>query len=163
MTAKPKKRRTKADSREEELEEQVREYAVIKDRMDALDEMLKQRKQRILLLMSETGLSRFDGGAGTAAFTRRRSFKVYDAERLVGLMTPRQLAENVRITADVYDACEAEDIPINEAVKVGRSENLTVSRSRTKAAKERRKQYIEESRRQAEQRINSIRAQLRGA
>jgi len=96
-----------------------------------------------------------DRDCNGAAFTRRRSFKVHDRDRLAELMPPKQLAALVKVTADVYDAAEREGLPLDEAVTVGLSESLTVSRARTKAAGERRKQYIEESKRQAEQRIQA--------
>lgn len=143
------------DAQELELQRLLTEHAVLKDRRDAIDEMIEVRKERILLLMSESGMSRVKNDAGEASFMRRRSFKVHDKDRLAELMSPRQLAALVRVTADVYDAAEREGIPLDEAVTVGQSESLTISRSRTKAANEARKHYIEESKRQAEQRIEA--------
>lgn len=157
MGAKAKKKKTEdpADEREVELQHLLTEHSVLKDRRDAIDEMITVRKERILMLMSEAGMGKFKCDDGEAAFTRRRSFKVHDRDRLSELMPPKQLAALVKITADVYDAAEREGLPLDEAVTVGLSESLTVSRARTKAAGERRKQYIEESKRQAEQRIQA--------
>jgi hypothetical protein len=77
-------------------------------------------------------------------------------------MSPLQLASLAKITADVYDAAKAEQMPIDEAVVVGHDESMTVARSRTKAEKDRRKSHIEESKRQAEQRIAVLREQFSG-
>ena len=140
-----------------ELRQQIDEYCLIKDRMDALDKMLSPRKKRIRLLMEDLGLSKAEAGSGGAAFTERRSFSVVDAGRLVELFDPHQLAANVRITADVYDAAKAENIEIDEAVRVGLSPSLSVSRARNKKARELRNQYIAESRDQAEKRIAALR------
>lgn len=148
---------------EAEIRGLVAEYAVIKDRIDALEEMLAQRKDRILVLMREKGSSKITAPAGSVSFTSRRSFKVHDARKLSSLMSKTQLASLVKITADVYDACVKEHVAIDEAVTVGRSESLTVSRARTKVAKERRAQHIAESKKQAEQRINAFRKQLKTA
>ena len=144
-----------------EIMQLIGECAVLKDRQDALEEMTKQRKDRILVLMRAEGASKIKAPAGEAAFTARRSFKVHDPKRLAKMMTKVQLASLVKITADVYDACVAEEKPIDEAVTVGKSESLSVSRSRTKVAKERRVQHIAESKRQAEKRITAFRKQLR--
>ena len=145
-----------------ELERLLTEHAVLKDRRDAIDDMIEVRKDRILLLMSEAGLGRYKNDAGEASFTRRRTFKIHDQARLVELMSPAQLASLARVTADVYDAAAREGIPLDEAVTVGISESLTVARARTKAANDIRKQYIEESKRQAEQRIQVAIKLLRG-
>jgi hypothetical protein len=143
-----------------ELADLLYEHSVIADRMDALEEMKKVRRDRILLLMRDLGLSKFEGDAGDISFQSRRSFRVRDHERLAQLMSPLQLAALASITADVYDAAVAEKVPIDEAVVVGQSESMTVSRARTKAEKDRRKQHIEESKRQAEQRIAALREQF---
>lgn len=148
------------DERVGELEQQIQEHAVITDRIDALEDMKGQRKSRILLLMRDLGVSGHSCQGGSATFTTRRSFKVHDHERLAELMSPVQLASLAKVTADVYDAL-AESMELDEAVTVGRSESLTVSRARTKVAKERRKGHIEESKRQAEQRIADIRSEFK--
>lgn len=164
MGAKAKKKQDEArDDREVELERLLTEHAVLKDRRDAIDEMLEVRKGRINMLMSEVGLGKYKSDAGEASFSRRRSFKVKDRDRLAELMTPRQLAALARVTADVYDAAEREGIPLDEAVTVGHSESLTISRARTKTAREARKHYIEESKKQAEQRIEAAVRLLRDA
>lgn len=155
MGAKKRATVTTDQQREEEIERLLTEHSVLKDRRDAIDGMIDVRKERLLLLMSEAGIGRYKGKSGEVSFTRRRSFKVTDSDKLVELMSPRQLASLVRVTADVYDAAMREDIALDEAVTVGRSESLTVSRSRTKEAKDRRKKYIEESKRQAETRIKA--------
>jgi hypothetical protein len=149
------------DTENDELDQLIQEYAVIKDRRDALDDMLDVRKERILLVMSETGARKHKCGAGATSFTKRRSFKVHDAKKLASLLPKTQLAALARVTADVYDAAVAEGIKIDKAVTVGQSESLTVKRASTKEANERRSKYINESRKQAEQRIEAIRKQLR--
>jgi hypothetical protein len=145
-----------------ELADLLYEHSVIADRMDALEEMKQVRRDRILALMRDLGLSKFEGDAGDISFTAPRSFRVTDAERLAALMSPLQLAALAKITADVYDAATAEGLAIDEAVKVGHSTTMTVSRSRTKTEKDRRRQHIEESKRQAEQRIAVLREQFSG-
>jgi len=160
-TKKPKPADGEEDPRTAELTDLLHEHAVIKDRIDALAEMATVRKNRILMIMNELGVGRHECAAGHASFTRRRSFKVHDPARLSELMTKTQLASNCKITADVYDACVAEEVAIDEAVTVGRSESLSVSRATTKDAKKRREGYINESKRQAEERISALRAQLR--
>lgn len=147
------------DARRKELADLLYEHAVIADRIDALEEMKGLRRDRILLLMRELGISRFEGDAGTAAFQSRRSFKVRSPEILAKLMSPLQLAGLANITADVYDAATAENMPLDEAIIVGQTEQLSVSRARTKAERDRRKAHIDESRRQAEQRIAALREQ----
>lgn len=165
MGAAKKKERTptpadvEADKRKE-LDDLLYEHSVIADRMDALEEMKSARRNRILLLMRDLGSTKFEGEAGQAAFTTRRSFTVRSAEKLAELMTPLQLAALASITADVYDAAKAEKVAIDDAVTVGQSESLTVSRARTKAETDRRKQHIAESKRQAEQRIAELREQF---
>lgn len=148
------------DAINKEIRDLLYEHSVITDRMDALEEMKQVRRDRLLILVRQLGLSRVEGDAGDVAFQSRRSFKVTSVERLAAMMTPLQLASLVHITADVYDAAKAEGKPIDEAVVVGQSETMTVSRSRTKAEKERRRQHIDESKRQAEQRIAALREQF---
>lgn len=155
MGAKKKKPASTQEDHEAQIEQLLTEYATLKDNRDAIDTMLEQRKERLLMLMSESGIGKFKGKSGEASFTRRRSFKVHDTNRLAELMSHAQLASLAKITADVYDAAEREDIPLNEAVTVGISESLTVSRASTKEAKERRKRHIEESKRQAEKRVEN--------
>jgi hypothetical protein len=150
-----KKVKPSLDERELELSRLLTEHSVLKDRRDAIDEMIDVRKERILMLMSESGMGRYKSANGEASFTCRRSFRVHDRDRLAELMSPKQLASLVRITADVYDAADREGVPLDEAVTVGQSESLTISRARTKDAQELRKKYIEESKRQAEQRIQA--------
>ena len=145
----------------EELRQQISEFCLIKDRMDALDNMLDARKKRIRLLMEDIGIAKVDADAGSAAFTERRSFKVADPARLVQMFDVVVLAANCKVTADLYDAAKAEGVAIDEAVTVGLSPNLSVSRARSKAARERRSQYIAESKSQAEKRINALRTTLR--
>ncbi len=140
-----------------ELADILFEHSVIADRLDALEEMKKVRRDRALLLMRKLGLSRFEGSAGDIQFSSRRSFRVTDAARLTEFMSPLQLAALASITADVYDAAKAEEQPIDEAVTVGESETMTISRARTKVEKNRRKAHIQESRQQAEQRIAALR------
>jgi len=149
------------DKSNEDLDQLINEYAIIKDRRDALDEMLEVRKDRILLVMSEIGARKHKCDAGATSFTRRRSFKVHDIDKLAKLLPKRQLAALAKMTADTYDAAKAEGIPLDEAVTVGQSESLTVSRAKTKEANKRRATYIDESRKQAEARIEAIRKQLR--
>jgi hypothetical protein len=156
MGAKAKKtQKTDPEQRNEEIERLLAEYSSLKDSRDAIDSMLEVRKERLLMLMSETGLGRYAGQSAVASFTRRRSFKVHDSNRLSELLSVGQLAALAKVTADVYDACEREGVAIDEAVTVGHGESLTVARSRTKEEKERRKAHIEESKRQAEKRIQS--------
>lgn len=145
----------------DELRQQIDEFCLIKDRMDALENLLEPRKKRIRLLMEDLGLSRAEADGGNSSFTERRSFEIVDAERLSELFDAHTLAANVKITADVYDAAKAEGIKIDEAVRVGRNPSLSVSRARSKQAKERRKQYIAESREQAEKRIDALRKKMR--
>jgi hypothetical protein len=166
MSAVKKKRVTKRvneaeESAKSELSDLLYEHAVIADRMDALEDMKKVRRDRILLIMRDLGLSKFEGDAGEVSFASRRSFRVSDHEHLATLMSPLRLAALANITADVYDAAKAENMSIDEAVIVGHTESMTVGRARTKAEKDRRKQHIEESRRQAEQRIAALREQFR--
>jgi len=150
-----------AESGNVELDQLINEYAIIKDRRDALDDMLEARKDRILMVMSEAGARKHKCAAGATSFTRRRSFLIHDIDKLTKLLPKRQLAALARMTADTYDAAKAEGIPLDEAVTVGQSESLTVSRAKTKEANKRRMAYIEESRKQAEARIEAIREQLR--
>ena len=149
------------EARTVELEELLREHSVIADRIAALEDMKDKRRSRILLLMRELGRSKFaHKGSGTISFQVKRSFKVVDHERLAELFSAGQLAGLAKITADVYDAAMAEEIPLDEAVTVGKSETMTVSRPRGKKAKEFRSQVIEESKRQAEARILILREQF---
>jgi len=152
-----RKKAVAVETDEAKLERLIQEHSVIKDRIDALEEMKSSVKSQILLLMRDKGLSRFKSVAGDAAFQVRRSFSVIDVRRLSEMFSPVQLASLVNITADVYDAALAEDKPLDEAITVGRSEGLSVSRARGKAATEMRKQHIEESKRQAQARIMTLR------
>jgi len=145
-----------------EKDQLISEYALIKDRIDALEEMLSVRKNRLLVLLRAEGSSGYTAVSGSAKFQVRRSFKVTDHGCLAKLMTKSQLAMLAKVTADVYDAYvqEGKQDKIEEAVMVGRSESLSISRARTKVEKERRSKHIEESKRQAEQRIKKLREQL---
>jgi len=151
------------DEREHELERLISEHAMLSNQIDVLEEMRTKRKGRIHLLMRELGRSKLTADDGTANFQVRRSFQVTDHERLAELMSPGQLAALAKITADVYDAALSENVPLDEAVTVGKDENLTVSRRRTKEAKARRNAHIEESRRQAEARLEALREEFRKA
>jgi len=153
-----KKPATDNDPRTVELEELLREHSVIASRIDALEDMKGQRRNRILLLMRELGRSKFSHkGSGAISFQVKRSFRVVDHERLAELFPPSQLAALAKVTADVYDAAIAEDIALDEAVTVGKSETMTVSRPRDKKSKALRSQVIDESKRQAEARIMILR------
>jgi len=145
------------DDRSVELRQNITEHCLIKDRIDALEKMLDVRKKRIHILMEDIGLSKVDAEAGSAAFTERRSFTVVDPSRLAKLFDRETLAANVRITADVYDAAIGAKIKIDKAVRVGLSPSLSVTRARSKQAREQRKQYIAESKAQAEKRIATLR------
>lgn len=159
--AKKRKSQTAPDADTEmarkELADLLYEHSVIADRIDALEEMKQIRRDRVLLLMRKLGIRKFEGDAGDVSFSQRRSFRVLNHERLAELMSPLQLAALAAITADTYDAAKAENVPIDEAVVVGTSDSMTINRARTKTEKERRRQHIDESRRQAEQRIAAMR------
>lgn len=150
------------DPRIAELEETIREYCDLANRLDAIEDLMAVRKKRAENLMADMGLSRQEAtGFGTAAFSERRSFKVIDQDALAKLMSKKQLAALAKITADVYDAAKAEKVAIDEAVQVGKTPSLSISRSRKKLARERQKKHIAEARKAAEARIEAHRAEWR--
>lgn len=150
------------DPRLAEVDNAIREYCDLANRADAIEDLMSVRKKRVDILMSDMGLSRQDiDGIGGAKYSERRTFKVRDEERLSELMPKRQLAALAKVTADVYDAAVAEKVAIDEAVAVGRSPSLSISRSRTKLAKERQKKHIAASRKAAEERVEANRAEWR--
>lgn len=150
------------DDRDGEKRALLGEIALLTDQQDALKEEIAHRKDKLLLLMSQDGDRSVEAdGIGTAGFQRRRSFKVKDATLLSTMFPGKILAENIKITAALYDAAEREGYRIAEAVTQGEDESLTVTRARTKEAKKMREAHITEARKKAEHAVAAYRNQLK--
>lgn len=160
-----RRRTTKPPTREERDAEKralIGEVALLTDNQDAIKQEIALRKEKLLLLMAQDGDRTVEAkGVGSAGFQRRRSFAVKDASMLAKLFPAVVLAENIRITAAFYDAAEREGYRIADAVTQGEDEGLTVSRARTKAAKQMREGHIAEARKKAEHAVAAYRKQLK--
>ena len=151
--------RADRDARKQEL---LAEIAFLTDEQDAIKAETNKRKEELLLLMSQDGdRSLARENVADAAFTQRRAFQVTNAKKLAQMFTREQLAEHAKVTAAFYDAAEREGYRIGDAVTVGVSESLTVSRAKTKDAKAIRKTHIEEARRVTETKVAAFRQQLK--
>jgi len=140
----------------------IGEMALLTDQMDALKLEVETRKEKLLLLMGQDGDRNIEAeGIGTAGFTRRRSFAIKNAKLIAKMFSKRVLAENINMTAALYDAAVREGYRITEAVTQGEDENLTVARARDKESKKYRDAHIAEARKKAEQAIAAFRKQLK--
>ena len=162
---KPARRRRKAPTREDRDGEKralIGEIALLTDQQDALKAEIALRKDKLLLLMSQDGDRSIEAvGIGAAGFTHRRSFAIKDSSMLVKLFPAKVLAENVNVTAAFYDAAKREGYRIEDAVTVGADESLSVTRAKTKAAKQMREGHIAEARKKAEGAVAAFRKQLK--
>jgi hypothetical protein len=152
---------TKAD-RDERKRELLGEIAFLTDEQDALKAEIDARKEELLLLMSQDGDRALEReGVASSSFTQRRSFEVHNPKLLAKMFSKEQLAEHTRITAAFYEAAEREGYRIGDAVTVGFSESLTVSRAKTKEAKKIREAHINEARERTRKKVAELRKQLK--
>jgi hypothetical protein len=113
--------------------------------------------------MSEDNQDRHAVEQGNAAFSSRRTFHVKDPEKLAELIPPLELARAFKPSAAFVDGAKKAEIPILEAVEVRHEPTFRVERARTKAATERQKQIIEETKEQALRAADEIARRLLGA
>jgi len=148
-----------ATTRKHEL---LGEIALLTDEQDAIKEEISVRKDELLLLMSKDGDRAVEReNVAGASFMQRRSFKVTNPKNLAKMFTREQLAEQVKVTAAFFDAAQREGYQIDGAVTVGVSESLTVSRAKTKDAKNIRKAHIKEARERAQAKVVEYRKTLK--
>jgi hypothetical protein len=151
--------------RDREKMQLLQELALLETQAEALDGMQKDRKQRLKLLMAGDGESARSAEDAEASFGQRRSFEVTNPEGLVMLFdTPKDaalvLAQNFKPSATFVDGLTQAGKKIQGIITVGLDETFSVSRTKTKAAKEKQRKLIEESRKTAEARIAEVVGQI---
>jgi hypothetical protein len=143
------------------------EIAFLDTQKEVLDGLIEYRKERLKLLMGNDGESARSNDEADASFSTRRSFQVANPEGLVLLFdTPAKaaeiLAQNFKPTATFVDSLTEAGKKVDGIITVGLSETFIVARAKTRAAKERQRQIVDESKKAAEERIKALAGQIKG-
>jgi hypothetical protein len=146
----------------------IDEMAILDLRKDAIEEARDEKKKRLMVLMSEDGDRKLTSEWGDAQFKTKRLFKVHDPSALLRLFPAKTLeevalflAERFKPTAEFADGVIAAGLDLTSAVTVGLDESMTVERARTKAAKAKQKQIIEQTRREAQENVEALAKTMR--
>jgi len=133
---------------------------ILKARIKALEALVDEDRARLELMLSEDNQDRFGVDQGRASFGSKRSFVVKDPKRLVELIPVEEIASAFKPTAAFVDGAKKAGIEIMEAVRVEHSPTFTVERARTKEAKERQQQIIEDTKESAARAADEIAQRL---
>ena len=133
----------------------------VNNRIDALKQEKDQYRDRIRLLMDDSGQSNFQTPEGRISFKRRRTLSVYAPHKLTELFSSDVLATYFKPTIDFVEAARREKVDVDSAITIGISETLEVSQTRGAEATERRRSMIAESKKEAEQTIVKLQERIR--
>jgi len=144
-----------AADQDEEKAKLLKELAVLTDRKDAIEEMIKARKVRLKTLMNEDGERTLEGEWGAAAFKPKRAFSIEDRAALKKFKKD-VLIEGFKPTAKLVDALGKRGISVKGVITIGVNETFEYSRPRGKEAQARRKEAIARSMQEAEEKVAEI-------
>lgn len=139
-----------------EKERLLAEVVVLQARAKAIKSLIDEKKARLLLLMQGDGDMKRKTPEGTASRQGKRKFVIYDRSKLKTLFSEDVLMEQVKVTAEFYDAAKKAEVEIDDAVTVESDEQFKVEGARTKEAKERQERIMEETRIEMERRVETL-------
>lgn len=132
------------------------EVVVLQARGKAIKDLIDQRKARLLTLMNHDGDLKRKTPEGSATKGNKRKFVIHDRDKLRSLFSDDVLLEQVKISAEFYDAAVKAKIAIDEAVYVEDDEQFKVEGARSAAERERRDRIMDETRVEMERRIEHL-------
>lgn len=134
----------------------VLQVCILKDRKAALTKLIEEKQAALRLLMKADGDRRRKTEDGTASFYTHPTFEVHDQAALAELFSKDTLVEVFKPTSAFVKAAHKAKLPIEKAITEGVDERFKVERCRTRAAREMQERVIEETKREAEARIERL-------
>lgn len=129
---------------------------IYKARLAALEQLIEEEKARLCLNMEAAGELKLITEEGTAKFRTSRAFFVKDKEKLRELLPLDMLLDFVKPTADLVDGAKRAKIDVDSCIGSRETRSFEVARTRTKAARERTEQIIEQTKKEASARADRI-------
>lgn len=148
---------------QKEKEKLIDEICFLKDQKAALDKCLRSRNDRLRTLMARDGDRKLKIDAGTASFYVQSMYSIHSTDMLCHLFTKKALAGICRPNKAFVEAAKRAGIEVDSAITEGVDERFKVERSRTKAAREEQKAYIEQTAEKFEERIADFQKQMEEA
>jgi hypothetical protein len=147
--------------RDAEKRQLITELSILADRKDAIEQLAKEKKERLEYLVRADSDRIITTPAGTADWRPYREVRVADAKTAAEKLDPLTMAEYLKPTAGLADALTAAKVALSSVgLEVEEGERLTVSRPQDRKSKELRADAIERTKAETEATIARILARM---